>query len=402
MNPPSKSSHRLSGWLILIAAMTAVGPISIDMYLPAFPLMEREFAEQGVERTMASYLIGIALGQLFYGPISDRFGRKPPMYFGFALYVIGGLGCVFATSMTMLIVMRVFQALGACAALVIGRAIVRDRCQPEEAARAFSTLMMIISLGPIVAPTLGGWVVTVFGWRAVFVFQAVMGAVLLVAMHRMMTESRDPAHVVPLSLAQIARSYGGLLSDRQFLGYSLIAGFSIGTLFCFVSGSPMVMTDLYGLSPQQFGWMIGANGVAFMVASRANIVALRRRGPAELVARAVWAPLIISSMFALLAWWTSVPLWLSLLLQVAVFVSVALVTPHVAALALAGHGKEAGSASAMMGAVQSALSTAAGVAVGAFADLDLVVLTTMMAVFAAFLCLSYLWVRSAAPRSGVA
>lgn len=401
MNSPSKSSRRLPGWLILIAAMTAVGPVSIDMYLPGFPLIEREFGEQGVERTMASYLVGIALGQLFYGPISDRFGRKPPLYFGFALYAIGALGCVFATSMTMLIVTRVLQALGACAALVIGRAIVRDRCQPEEAARAFSTLMMIISLGPIVAPTLGGWVVTVFGWRAVFVFQAAMGVVLLVAMHRMMTESRDPAHIMPLGFGRIARGYGALLSDRQFLGYSLIAGFGIGALFCFVSGSPTVMTNLYGLSPQQFGWMIAANGIAFMTASRANIVALRSRGPYELVARAVWTPLIVSSLFVLLAWSMNVPLWLSILLQVAFFVCVALVVPHVAALALAGHGKEAGSASAMMGAVQSAICMLAGVAVGAFNDLDLVKLTSLMAVFAACVCLSFLWVRTAIPRSGV-
>jgi len=395
MDSFAKHSHRLPGWLILIAAMTAVGPVSIDMYLPAFPLMERELAEHGVERTMAGYLIGIALGQLFYGPISDRFGRKPPLYFGFALYAIGALGCALATSMTMLIVMRVIEALGACAALVIGRAIVRDRCQPDEAARAFATLMMIISLGPIVAPTLGGWVVSVFGWRAVFVFQAAMGVSLLIAMHRMMTESLDPAHVVPLSFRQVARSYTGLLTDRKFVGYSLISGFGVGALFCFVAGSPTVMTDLYGLSPQQFGWMIGMNGLAFMVASRVNIVGLRKHGPEALLARSIWTPLAISVLMCALAWSIHVPLWLSLILQVAFFVAVALVTPHVAALALAPHGKEAGSSAAMMGAVQSAVCTTAGVVVGAFDDLDIVTLTLLMLAGATGVCLSYLWVRSA-------
>jgi DHA1 family bicyclomycin/chloramphenicol resistance-like MFS transporter len=393
---PSSSFHRLPGWLILIAAMTAVGPVSIDMYLPGFPLIQREFAEQGVERTMASYLIGIALGQLVYGPISDRFGRKPPLYFGFALYAIGALGCVLATSMTMLILMRVLQALGACASMVIGRAIVRDRCQPEEAARAFSILMMIISLGPIIAPLLGGWIVTLFGWRAVFVFQSVLGLSLLVAMHRMMTESRDPAHIVPLSFSQVARGYGRLLADRKFMGYSLVGGFCMGTLFCYVAGSPTVMTRLYDLSPQQFGWLIGLNGIAFMIASRLNMILLRRRGPAELLARAVWVPLVVGVIFSGLALSMHLPLWLVIVLQFAFFISVARVSPNVAALALAAHAREAGAASAMMGSVQSALATAAGVAVAIFNDGTILTLALLMTTGATCLWLSYRWVGSEA------
>ena len=224
---------RVPGWLLLIGAMTAVGPVSIDMYLPGFPLIERELAEQGIERTMASYLLGIAFGQLFYGPISDRFGRKPPLYVGFALYALGALGCAFANSMFMLMSMRVLQALGGCAGMVIARAIVRDRCQPHEAARAFSILMMIVSLGPIVAPTLGGWVVTAFGWRAVFIFQALLGVSLMIAMHSMMTESRDPAHVVPLNFRQVARSYVRLLKDRSLVAYSMVGGFAMAALFCY-------------------------------------------------------------------------------------------------------------------------------------------------------------------------
>ncbi|HSJ42029.1 MAG TPA: MFS transporter, partial [Xanthobacteraceae bacterium] len=155
-------------WLLLVAAMAAVGPVSIDMYLPGFPAIEREFGVRGVETTMAAYLVGIAVSQLFYGPISDRFGRKPPLYFGFALYAIGAAGCALAGSMYALTLLRVVQALGGSAGFVIGRAIVRDRCQPHEAARAFSLLMMIVALGPVFAPVAGGFVVTHFGWRATF------------------------------------------------------------------------------------------------------------------------------------------------------------------------------------------------------------------------------------------
>src|SRR4029453_6597119 len=153
-------------WLVLVAAPAPVGPVSIDMYLPGFPAIERGFAPRGVETTMAAYLVGIAVSQLFYGPISDRFGRKPPLYFGFALYALGAVGCALAGSMSALTLLRVVQALGGSAGFVIGRAIVRDRCQPHEAARAFSLLMMIGGLGPVLAPPAGGLVVTHLGWRA--------------------------------------------------------------------------------------------------------------------------------------------------------------------------------------------------------------------------------------------
>lgn len=383
---------RVPGWLLLIGAMTAVGPVSIDMYLPGFPLIEREFAEQGIERTMASYLLGIAFGQLFYGPISDRFGRKPPLYVGFALYALGALGCAFANSMFMLMSMRVLQALGGCAGMVIARAIVRDRCQPHEAARAFSTLMMIVSLGPIVAPTLGGWVVTAFGWRAVFIFQALLGMSLMIAMHSMMTESRDPAHVVPLNFRQVGRTYVRLLKDRSLVAYSMVGGFSMGALFCYVTGSPTVMTQLYGLSPQQFGWMIGLNGIAFMSASRINMVSLRHRGPAEALARTIWLPVFFGVLLTVLAIWIAMPLWAVIVLQFCFFISAGCVMPNVAALALAPHGREAGVASALMGSLQSVLPTLGGVAVAIFNDGTIRTLALVMTVAAVCSWLSYAWV----------
>lgn len=383
---------RVPGWLMLIGAMTAIGPVSIDMYLPGFPLIELELAEQGVERTMASYLIGIAVGQLFYGPISDRFGRKPPLYVGFALYALGALGCALANSMFMLMSMRVLQALGGCAGIVIARAIVRDRCQPHEAARAFSILMMIVSLGPIVAPTLGGWVVAAFGWRAVFIFQAVLGVSLIVAVHSMMTESRDPAHVVPLNFRQVGGSYLRLLKDRNLVGYSMVGGFSMGALFCYVTGSPTIMIPLFELSPQQFGWMIGLNGIAFMSASRINMISLRHRGPAEALARTIWLPVLFGLLLTALAIWIALPLWVVIVLQFCFFISVGCVVPNVAALALAPHGREAGIASALMGSLQSVLPTLGGVAVAIFNDGTVRTLALLMTVAAVCSWLSYVWV----------
>ena len=399
MNSSSKSLHRLPGWLLLIGAMTAIGPVSIDMYLPGFPAIEREFGEQGIERTLAGYLIGLALGQLVYGPVSDRFGRKPPLYAGFVLYVAGSVGCALASSMLVLILMRILQAVGACSSLVIGRAIVRDRCEPEDAARAFSALMLIISLSPIVAPLFGGWFVTALGWRSVFIFQCALGLAMIVAMHVMMTESRDPAHVVPLSPAQALRVYGRLLAHRKLVAYSAITGFGTAALFAYISGAPTVMTHLFGLTPQQLGWMIGINGFAFMAGSRINMVALRYRTSAHMLSRIIWAPLLLGLLLCALALLAHQPLWAVIGLQFSFFLGVVSVGPYVSALGLAEHGREAGTAAALMGALQSGIGTTGGMAVSVCNDGTLLPLALLMTAGAAGMLLSYGWVRSSPAAS---
>jgi DHA1 family bicyclomycin/chloramphenicol resistance-like MFS transporter len=377
--------------------MAAVGPVSIDMYLPGFPAIEREFGARGVETTMAAYLVGLAVSQLFYGPISDRFGRKPPLYFGFALYALGAAGCALAPSLSALTLMRVVQALGGSSGFVIGRAIVRDRCEPHEAARAFSLLMMIVALGPVLAPAAGGIVVTHFGWRATFVFQAALGVALLAATHFALRESRPETAIAPLNFASVFRTYLRLGGDRLLVGYSLVGGFGMGALFTYVTGAPTVLTQRYDLSPQQFGLLIGLNGFAFMTASRLNMIALRTLGPREVLARYVWLPVLLgAALFGLTVLW-AVPLWMVVALQLSFFVTVGRVTPNVAALALAPHGADAGAASALMGALQSALAMASGFAVATFNDGTVSTLAAIMTVGGALTFASYIW--AAAPQS---
>ena len=388
-------------WLLLVAAMSAVGPVSIDMYLPGFPAIEREFRQQGVEATMAAYLLGIVIGQLFYGPISDRYGRKPPLYVGFALYTLGALGCALSTSMPMLIAMRVLQALGGCSGLVIGRAIVRDRCEPHEAARVFTTLMMIVALGPVLAPAAGGMVVASLGWRATFAFQAAVGVALAIAAYKVLVETRVPAPDARLHIGTVARTYLRLCTDRVFVGYSLLGGFGMAGMFSYVTGAPTVLTQVYGLSTRQFGWLIGLNGFAFMTASRLNLMSLRTLGPAQVVARYVAVPPVLAALLVLLTTMMQLPLWLLVALQLSFFVSVGRVGPNVAALALAPHGREAGTASALMGALQSVLSTLAGVAVAIFNDGTVRTLATIMLAGAAGSWLCYAWVRSASAVTSV-
>jgi MFS transporter, DHA1 family, multidrug resistance protein len=386
-------------WLLLVAAMAAVGPVSIDMYLPGFPAIEREFGVRGVETTMAAYLVGIAVSQLFYGPISDRFGRKPPLYFGFALYALGAAGCALAGSMPALTLLRVVQALGGSAGFVIGRAIVRDRCEPHEAARAFSLLLMIAALGPVFAPVAGGFVVTHFGWRATFVFQTAVGLSLLAATHFFQRESRPESTVVPLNLASVLRTYVRLAKDRVLVGYSGVAGFAFGAMFAYVTGAPTVLTHRYELSPQQFGLLIGLNGLAFMTASRLNMIALRTMGPREILGRYVWMPVVFgAALLALTSLW-SVPLWMVVALQLSFFVTVGRATPHTAALGLAPHGAEAGAASALMGSLQSALATTAGFAVATFNDGKVSTLAAIMTAGGGLALVSYLWASGAAPQS---
>jgi MFS transporter, DHA1 family, multidrug resistance protein len=392
------SSHGVPRWLLLVAALAAVGPVSIDMYLPGFPAIEREFGVRGVETTMAAYLVGIAVSQLFYGPISDRFGRKPPLYFGFALYALGAAGCALAGSMTALTLMRVVQALGGSSGFVIGRAIVRDRCEPHEAARAFSLLMMIVALGPVFAPVAGGFVVTHFGWRATFVFQTALGLALLAATHFLLRESRPESTVTPLNLASVLRTYIRLGKDRPLVGYSLVGGFGMGALFSYVTGAPTVLTQRYELSPQQFGALIGLNGLAFMTASRLNMIALRTMSPPAVLARYVWMPLVLGAVLLAVTSLWPVPLWMVVALQLSFFVAVGRVTPHVAALGLAPHGADAGSASALMGALQSALAMAAGFAVATFNDGTVSTLAAIMTAGGALTLVSYFW-ASAAPQS---
>ncbi len=397
MNPPHPA-RGIPAWLVLVGAMSALGPFTIDMYLPGFPAIEREFGEAGVEGTMAAYMFGLALGQLLYGPLSDRFGRKPPLYVGLALYVLGSVGCAFAINMTMLTNMRIVQAIGACAPLVIGRAIVRDRCEPQDAAKAYATLMLIVSLGPIIAPTLGGWVITASNWRAVFIFLAGAAVAITVAMHVMLVESRDPAHVQPLRIAVVLRSYGGLLLDRVFIGYACVGGFIMGALFCFVTGSPIVYADQYGLTPQQFGWVIGLNGLAFMSASRWNIVSLRRRTPQQVLARAVWVPALIGAALTLGSYALHLPLWIVIVGQLGFVLMVGRANPNVAALALAPYGREAGTASALMGALQSGLGMLGGIAVAAFSDGSVARLALLMTCSAVLSGLSYWVARGGTPR----
>ena len=391
----SLSGSSMPGWLKLIAVTTAIGPIAIDLYLPAFPAIEAGFHERGVERTLAFYLLGLAIGQLFYGPISDRFGRKPPLYVGFTLFCIGALGCALAWNMNVLILCRVVQAIGACSGMAIGRAVVRDRCEPEDAARAFSMLMTIVAIAPIVAPIAGGFMVTSLGWRAAFVVQALMGAGVLIAMHFVMTESLPPEHVQPLRLRRVLSAYWGLFKDRSFVVHSLISSFGFGAMITYISGAPIVLTQTYHIAPSQFGWIIGMNGIAFMLSSRLNMRALRKHKPVALIGRYIVRPSVVGALLVAVSLWSGAPLWAVMLLQFAFFFSTACIMPNASALALTHQARNAGTASALMGGLQSVISMLMGLLLATINNGTLAPLAFLMAGSVLICLLLYRWNRSA-------
>jgi MFS transporter, DHA1 family, multidrug resistance protein len=376
----SRDRH-FPGWLFLLGALTAIGPLSIDMYLPAFPQLERELATSPgtAELTLAGFFIGMAVGQLFWGPLSDRFGRKPPLYAGLSLFALASLGCALSGNITTLIFWRVLQALGGSAGMVISRAVVRDRCAAREAARAFSLLILVMGLAPILAPLLGSWISVAFGWRAMFFLLAAFALACLLAIHFGLRESHDIRHEPPLSLGAVLRGYGGLCASRPFLGYSLSGGLAMAGMFAYIAGSPFVLIELGGIPAAHFGWAFGANALGFVAASQLNARALKNHEPSRLLRRALWLPAGSGIVLVIAAGNGLFSLWLILLGLFLYVASLGFIIPNSSANALATHGQQAGAASALLGAMQFGLATLAGVAISVLHDGSAHPLTLLLA-----------------------
>lgn len=369
-------------WLVLMAALTAIGPLSIDMYLPAFPVMGEDLNAEGgqVEQTLATFFIGLALGQLVYGPLSDRFGRKPPLYFGLGLYALASLACALAPSVEALQGWRFVQALGGCAGMVVSRAVIRDRCDPRAAARAFSLLMLIMGVAPILAPLLGSMLLGLAGWRWIFAVLAVFGIVVLVCVDRLMTESLPQESAPPLRWRSVLVQYGATLKDSQFMGYTLCMALIQAGMFAYIAGSPFVLIDLYGVPAEHYGWIFGLNAVGLIGAAQLNSRWISRVGVEGLLRRALWVPAISAAISAALVWTGQSSLWSLWLGFFAYMAGVGSLGPTAGAIALSQQGHRAGTASALMGALQFGLGTLSGLALSLWHDGSARPLVTVMAV----------------------
>ncbi len=336
------------------------------MYLPAMPQLERVFATDAarVQWTLAAFFLGFALGQAFYGPVADRYGRKPSLYVGLALYIGASIGCALAPGIGVLTAFRFLEAIGACAGAVVARAVVSDLFTGQEAARLFTALMVVMGVAPIVAPLIGGYLLLWFNWPVIFWVLAAFGVACLLAVWLRLPETHRTESVRSLALGSVVTRYLSLLFDRRYLGYALSGAASMAGMFAYIAGSPFVFITLHHLTPQHYAWLFGANAFGIALASRINQALLRRYSADALLvgAGAVQAAAGAVLLAAAVTGVGGAPgLAAPLFLYVA---CVGIVTPNSVALAMAPHRQTAGVASALLGVLQFGLATAAAALVG--------------------------------------
>jgi DHA1 family bicyclomycin/chloramphenicol resistance-like MFS transporter len=365
VDDPQERRERLK-LILVLGALIALGPLTIDMYLPALPSITRELETTSalVQLTLTGTLIGVAVGQLLIGPLSDAFGRRLPLFLGIGVHVAASVLCVFAPTVEVLGGLRVLQGLGAAAASVTAMAVVRDRYTGVAAATVLSRLMLVLGVAPVLAPTLGGELLRYTDWRGVFVALAVAGVAMMLMAARALEETLPPERRRSGRVAGTLRAYRRILRDRTFVGLILAAGLSMAALFAYVSGSSFVLQEQYGLDEQQFAIAFGAGAVGLIGASQLNVRLLRRFRPQQVLVGTLTAGLL----FALLMLLTAstglgglpgllLPLW-------AVLASVGLALPNTSALALSRHGEAAGTAAALLGATQFGVAAATAPFVG--------------------------------------
>ncbi|GAA4851849.1 multidrug effflux MFS transporter [Actinomycetospora corticicola] len=346
--PPSRVRIAL-----VLGALIALGPLTIDMYLPALPTItaQLETTQAAVQLTLTGTLIGLAAGQLLIGPLSDAVGRRRPLLVGTALHVLASVAIVVAPNVAVLGVLRVLQGLGAAAGAVVALAVVRDLFTGRPAATLLSRLFLVMGVAPVLAPTLGGELLRVTSWRGVFAVLALYGAVLVPVVWRALPETLPPARRSHPGVRTTLRTYRGLLRDRAFVGLVLVAGLAMAGLFSYVSGATFVYQDQYGLDEQQFGFLFGAGAVFLIAATQLNALLLRRFEPRHILVAAIGAGTVAAFVLLALAL-VGTGLVGVVLPMCAVLFACGLALPNAPALALSRHGSHAGTAAALLGAVQ--------------------------------------------------
>lgn len=355
--------------ILILGALSTVTPLSIDMYLPAFPQIAAQMhvSVAQVSLSLSSFFIGTSIGQIFYGPLLDRFGRKPPLYFGLALYVMTSVGCLFSQTLPMLIGFRFLQAMGACVAQVACMAMVRDFFHAREGARIFSLLMLILGVSPLFAPTLGGLVATSLGWQWVFIVLAGIVAAIIASIFFFLPDGHLGDRSVTLAPVPIFKNFASILREPQFYTYAISGAFALGAIFAYVAGSPILFMNIYHVSPRVYGFIFAGLAVGFVGASQINIVLSRRYGSNRVFRTAIRCQALAGLVFLIgtIFHWYGLA---STLATLFVFLCcTGLTYPNAAAIALAPfHSARAGSASALLGFLQLGVGALISAAIGSF------------------------------------
>jgi len=349
------------GAVLLLGALTAFGPMSIDMYLPSLPAIGAAFhARPGAaQATLASFFTGLAVGQIFYGPASDRWGRRWPLLGGVVLYVAASVWCALAPSLEILVAARFLQAIGGCAGQVIARAVVRDRFDHRQSARILSQLMLVMGIAPILAPFIGGEVAAVAGWRALFWILAAFGALLGILVWFALHETRSPETALQAQSEHPARAYLTLLRSRPLVGFTLAAAFNSGALFAYITASPVLLISTYHIPPTSFGLVFGANAIGLIGMSQVNAHLLRSHAPETILTRGRPFSILFAGILALDAFTGWGGMWGVLAPLFLVLASFGLVGANAQACGLSVDPNRAGSISALMGGASFAVGALA-------------------------------------------
>ncbi len=347
--------------ILVLGSLTALGPFSIDMYLPGFPAIAKDLNTETarVALSLSSYFIGISAGQLLYGPLMDRFGRKPPLYIGLTIYILASIACAYARSIDSLIAWRMIQAVGSCAAAVGAVVMVRDLFPVNENSKVFSLLMLVLGTSPMVAPTVGGYVTAAFGWQSVFFILAGMGMLILIASRFLLPAKYQADPTYSLKPKPILRNFKIVLSNNQFLTYALAGAASFAGLFVYVSGSPQVFMEIFHLDGKTYGWIFAGLSVGFIGAAQLSPLLMKKFSSRQIVYAALLCQAIASVVFLLFSLGSGGTLVSTIGYLFIYLCCLGLIAPNTSALALEPFRSNAGSASSLLGVSQMTLGALA-------------------------------------------
>jgi DHA1 family bicyclomycin/chloramphenicol resistance-like MFS transporter len=366
--------------ILILGSLTALGPFSIDMYLPGFAGIAKDLQTTvaKVSMSLSSYFIGISAGQLLYGPLLDRFGRKKPLFIGLLVYILASLGCVYVTDIDTFIGLRFIQAIGSCAATVASVAMVRDLFPVKDIPKVFSLLMLVLGLSPMLAPTIGGYVTEDYGWHTVFFILMCMGIAILIAAQVGLPNSYKPDTSISLKPKPIIANFLKVFKEPQFFTYAFTGSIAFSGLFTYVAASPIVFMDIYHVDAKTYGWIFAFMSVSFIGSSQLNSVLLKRFSSEQMIFAALILQSVISIVFLILAVNNLLGLYVTIAMLFLFLGCLGISNPNTAGLTMAPFAKNAGSASALMGAIQLGLGALASFAVGIFVKNSVVPMVLIM------------------------
>lgn len=354
--------------ILILGSLTALGPFSIDMYLPGFSGIAKDLntSVANVALTLSSYFIGISAGQLLYGPLLDRFGRKKPLYIGLFVYILASLGCVFVTDIDTFIGLRFIQAVGSCAATVASVTMVRDLFPVKEIPKVFSLLMLVVGLSPMLAPTIGGYVTDSFSWHAVFLILMFLGIIILLAAHFGLPNSYESDKSISLKPKPIVTNFLKVIKEPQFYTYAFTGALAFSGLFTYVASSPILFMDIYKVDAKTYGWIFAFMSISLIGASQLNSLLLRKFNSEQLIFGALITQLLIVFVFLIAALNHLLDLYGTITMLFLFLGCLGITNPNTAGLTLAPFRSNAGSASSLMGAIQLGMGSLASFAVSYF------------------------------------